>query len=545
MSPADPEPLRRLLARLTTTRALLVVVTLASAAPLFSSSYLPFTDWPEHVAVIATVRHWYTPAFQNAEIYTLALGRSQYLLFHAVGALVAWLVGSADLATRLLLAATAIALPWTFVALLRSLGRDPRLAVFAPFLFWSRALTVGFLPFVASIPVMIGALALAVREARAPRRARAVVLAVLAVVLFYLHLSTYLLLVACAATLTVLVGRFDDRRARAWQVLLRLRWLAPSVLLAIVWTSHARLAVQSESLDGPGEIERLGVGRALYLLPLWASDLFAAHGDEVCSIVWWTAYVVVVVTGMAFARRRMFLVSAAPLAITGAIYLATPFQVGAGGMLNVRLAPIVALFALLPLKPRRSAWGEGALLAAAVATLAMSINSAHEIRATVSEELGDIDGLLAHTTPGSRLLTLSFDARSKRMLFPPWLHVGAYHRAAKGGVSSFSFTELPHWPLAYRKGAAPPKKNEAFWDWTPCTYRNEADGPYYDFVLVRGPVNPFVDRPPGPAFHAVATTRAFTLYAKTPGESWSAWEEQDDAGPCRERDGTRTLPLAR
>jgi hypothetical protein len=203
-------------------------------------------------------------------------------------------------------------------------------------------------------------------------------------------------------------------------------------------------------------------------------------------------------------------------------------------MLNVRLAPLVALFALLPLKPRRTAPARVALVAAAMAGVAIAINAAREIRATVDEELGDLDGMLSSTTPGARLLMLSFDMRSRHMLFPPWLHVGAYHRVAKGGVSSFSFTELPHWPLRYREENAPPKKAEAFWEFHPCTFRNAVDGAYHDFVLVHGDLDPFRDEPPGPVFRRVARTRALTLYAKVPDQTWASSGERD-RGPCDQK----------
>jgi hypothetical protein len=64
---------------------------------------------------------------------------------------------------------------------------------------------------------------------------------------------------------------------------------------------RAKLAVRGPSIAAAGEVELMGVGRALYALPLWVSDLFVSHVDEACSLVWWSAYLVLVVTG---ARSR-------------------------------------------------------------------------------------------------------------------------------------------------------------------------------------------------------------------------------------------------
>jgi len=82
----------------------------------------------------------------------VAFGHSQYLLFHAVGALIARVVGDAVLANKLLFAVVAVMWPVSVRALLRALGRDERLAIFAAMVFWNRATIVGLEPYVASYP---------------------------------------------------------------------------------------------------------------------------------------------------------------------------------------------------------------------------------------------------------------------------------------------------------------------------------------------------------------------------------------------------------
>ncbi len=115
------------------------------------------------------------------------------------------------------------------------------------------------------------------------------------------------------------------------------------------------------------------------------------------------------------------------------------------------------------------------------------------------------------------------------MHFAPWLHMGAYHRIRNGGVSSFSFTELAHWPLRYADGAAPPSR-VPFWIYHPCAYRYREDGAFYDYVLVQGGARPFDGDVPGAVFEPIAHEGAFTLYAKTtaPPDDTSP-----DRGPCR------------
>src|SRR5580700_10029122 len=134
---------------------------------------------PEHVAVIATLRHWFDPSWHTHDVYALAIGKSQYVLYHVVGALVSIATGEAELANRVLLTAVGLSLPYALRSLARALDRDERLALFAAPAFWSRPLLMGFLPYVASLPAVTWGLALSARQTRAPTRGRAIGLAVL------------------------------------------------------------------------------------------------------------------------------------------------------------------------------------------------------------------------------------------------------------------------------------------------------------------------------------------------------------------------------
>ena len=139
------------------------MVAIATVLPLFAVEHLPFTDLPEHLAVMASLRHWFDPAWRIREHYSIALWQSQYLLYHGLGALGSVVTGSAESANRVLLAVVGVAFPFSLRSLLRATNRDERLALFACPLFWNRALVVGFLPYVASLPLLVYTLALVVR----------------------------------------------------------------------------------------------------------------------------------------------------------------------------------------------------------------------------------------------------------------------------------------------------------------------------------------------------------------------------------------------
>src|SRR5713101_5300929 len=186
---------------------LLFLCAVANVTALWSAPYLPFTDLPQHAAAIATLRHWSDPQWKGQEYFTLALGRSQYLLYYLAGALLAFPLGTAERANLVLLSATALAFPYALRSLLRALGADERLALFAAPLFWSQSLLIGFFNYLAALPLLLWGLSLAVRDAQDPRPRRTALLAAVAVALFHLHLSAFLLFAPAALVAWLALGR--------------------------------------------------------------------------------------------------------------------------------------------------------------------------------------------------------------------------------------------------------------------------------------------------------------------------------------------------
>src|SRR3982751_1515270 len=54
-------------------RALLAALALAGVAALWAGKYLPFTDLPQHVAAIASLRHFGDPAWHVRDYFALSL----------------------------------------------------------------------------------------------------------------------------------------------------------------------------------------------------------------------------------------------------------------------------------------------------------------------------------------------------------------------------------------------------------------------------------------------------------------------------------------
>ena len=224
-----------------------------------------------------------------------------------------------------------------------------------------------------------------------------------------------------------------------------------------------------------------------------------------------------------------------PFACALVLFALMPFQVGVTRMLNVRFAVLLLPTLLVVVRPDPGRL-TGAVLAAVVLLTAGVVGHAFiQMRGAERGEIAGLDDLLAQVTPGARLLSLQFDRDSRFATFPPWTKVGALHRLRGGGVASVSFAEVPHWPIHYRPESRPPGGPGRDLEWHPCAFRNSIDGPYFDYVLTRGAIDPFGYGPPGPAWKLLGRAvqkdgPSWSLFKKVGSEAVKAAET--DRGPC-------------
>ena len=538
-------------------RVLFPVVAVGGATPLFFARHLPFADLPEHVAVIATLRHYWDPAFRSQELFTLdGAFRTQYWLYHLVGAVLAVPLGGAERANVALLAMAAVGLPYALRALLRAARHDERLALLGVPLFYNRALAEGLMNFVASIPVCVWGLALALDQAAAPTRKRAVGLAFVGLALFYLHLSSFALFVLGAVAFAMAYeGRrwlsFRGLPATALRVAKRCVWLAPSTLASIVFVLTSPVTHPDASQGVHASIVRFfPKGMLLRVLPSWMHDVWTSRVDDVAAGVAWAGILLTFVpllplfplfpkrtaaspTALADDVLRLRLARAL-VVLAAAFYFFFPSQVGFAFILDLRMAPFVGLFAVALARRRTGLRAEIPAALVLAGAVVSTVHCAWQMRAFETEEAAYVDVLLRKLPSGKRLLMLAFDPHSPRTQIPPFLHVGAYYRARYGGIASFSFSELPHWPVRYRPEQAPPKKKIVFWDYAPCLYRNTTDGPAYDYVLTRGERRPFDRDAPGPTWRVIGAAREWRLYQRVIGQDVPAPPHFVDRGPCTE-----------
>ena len=492
-------------------RWLLVACTVASVLPLWSAAHLPFTDLPQHVAAIGTLRHWWDPAWKSQEYFTLALGQTQYLLYYLVGAVLAFPLGTAERANLVLLTLTGIAFPYSLRALLRALKADERLALFGCTLFWSQALLIGFFNYVAAMPLLLWGLSLAVKQADAPTRRGLVKLALCAAALFYLHLSAFIFFAPAAALASVALPRFQP--LREWPR--RLLWAAPVVLLSLAWLLTSPVAhPQAVGWQQPMAVAFEEPGVSLRNLLDALLDIWRGPQDEWCLIALLAAAALCAWPQQrepdADPWRRGLVAAWAGFAAL--LYLAFPVSVGWLWQLNERYALVFALLAPCLLRPARG-WRGAAPLLLAAATAAFAGGVAIVNIRAFDREVGPFDSVLEKAQPGRKLIGLSFDQNSRYAKFSAFLHYHAYYRARLGGVAAFSFAELPQSPLRYRPETAPPA-HPAGWEWHANTFKNDVDGLYYDYVLVHGAVDPQRLREPGPRWRLVDRQGTWALYEK-------------------------------
>ncbi|GAC1337180.1 MAG: hypothetical protein NVSMB23_03310 [Myxococcales bacterium] len=477
---------------------------LAAALPLWSSRFLPFQDAPQHLAAVRVIADYGDPFFGFQRFFEIDLGRWQYLGFYLPAALFAKAVGP-DAAVRLVLTLVALALPAAAWMLLGAFGRDRRLAVFAPAVFHTAPLYLGFFNFVSSVPATLAVVALAERELRAPSTRRAVLAALAALVLFSLHPSALALALGAAAVLAASAELPLSRRLRGLLPFL------PAALLFVGWTGLDLLSQRGAGAGAGGGGVVFPPLREKALDVLRLGNVLAGHADEAFALALgaiWLAAVLVSARGPREARAfRLPLLAGA----TFAAYLATPAAVGFAGFIHLRALPFLAAVALLsPVLAEGRATnllcGAAVALQVAYAGTLVTVYRAFDREA----EAAQLEQVLAAAAPARRLLALIPEKRSSIVQFAAYTHFGLYYQLARGGRARLNFAEYPWTPVRFRSDPAPPPLRRS-WEASPELFDASRDGADADYLLVRGP-----GPDPGPPFALERRAGRWLLYARAP-----------------------------
>jgi hypothetical protein len=482
-----------------------VAIAFMASAPAWIVKYPPIQDLPFHLATIRVIHDIGNPTY-GFDDFVLTLGRTQYVLYYLVASALSTFIGIVP-ANILLMSAYLGGTPLALRELLRALGKDPRISILSVPLLVNVMFMFGLLPFLLGIPLMFWGLATAVRWFEDPKLERGILLAVLALALFYSHVFPFGIFGLGFAAM------FPWSRPRDW-----IRAGLPTVpaLLALArWTLFTDAGKLTRGALQPGPLDTVApINQALPGVFQWLTDVFRDTSDEAILIA--SAMVTVFVIGLAQGDRDPSSERSRAYALLPLICIYLYFTMGEGHdyiWLIAQRFPILFLFTAIPLV-RMPAGFRGHLATAALVSLALAstVNTCRHFIRFQLEEVGDIDGALSVMEPRKKVAALIYDKGSNVTNWVPFMHYGSYYQLQKGGVIQFSYAGYAHWPFDYKPGRYPPPGGPARkrWEWTP--ERVPVQGelfPYYDYVLTRGDgFHP----PPG------------TFHLKWRGDRWAVWE---------------------
>ena len=496
-------------------------LSVACVWPLFYVRYAPIQDLPQHLAAIRVLHDFDDPRFGFTRFFELHLGRTQYLAYYVAADVLAF-VFPLELANKLLIAAALIATPYAARGLLSALGKDGRLALLLFPLAYNAHLILGFLNFIAAIPLSLLGVAWAVQQRRRFSRARAFGLAVLCVVCFYTHVVPFALMAVGVA----LVSLARDPRVSARGLLP----LLPSAVAALVWmqaspAGQATWTAARGAERGPRP-EFIPAALAWREAPRWLTDVLSGDADLRLLYAWAALCVLACLLALgqrvlprtaaredaaapdALARNLSWRLALLP-ALCVALYFAMPTSYDWIWPIAQRFPLLAAVWLVIALP--RFRFGKNALCAL---TIVVSCASFHFVgkafAAFEREEVADFDQALSVLPQGARVVGLIFDRGSRNVAFSPFIHYVAYYQARKGGAVMFTFADFPQSPFGFRPDDRPPRVPPR-WEWMPERVRPRADLGFYDFALVRGGPGPIARR--GSGF--------VPIYR---GARWSVWK---------------------
>ncbi len=391
--------------------------------------------------------------------------------------------------------------------LLRALGKDERLCLFVVPVLINILFVYGLLQFLFGIPVMLWALAAAIRHFEKPTRWTTGLLAVLALVLFYSHVFPF------GIFAIGFVAMFPWEAPRRW-----LRAALPTLpaLAVVVWwlafTEAGRL-VFGAATDNSADPHR-SADSAIADLPNWFTNVFHDNSDEFALIA--LACLVVLTLGLSHgdveeskpvARRYVVL----PV-LCIVLYFVMPEGHGYIWLIAQRFPLLFAITAIPLLRMPKGLRGAAVMTASLALALGATVNTCRHFIRFERDEVGDIEGAIAAMEPRSKVCALIYDRGFERDDNQPFLHFGSYYQVEKGGVVEFTYAGYAHWPVDFLPGHYPPPGHSARlrWEWTPEQVPMSEVFPYYDYVLTRG----WGFRPPAGTYHVKWRSNRWTVWEK-------------------------------
>ncbi len=450
------------------------------AVPLWTFRHPPLQDLPLHLATLRVVHDLNNPQYGFSEIYTVSLGRTQYILFYVLGHLLAFVTG-VRAAGLILVSAYMIGTVLGTYWLLRALKQDGRASLLVIPCLYNGLVVLGLIPFLIAVPLMLCTWAAACLQRERPTRLHAVALAAFSVALFYSHIIPFVIGMFGVA---LFAPRTSARAFARFFVP-----LVPAVVAAAVWLLFTDSGHEVWRVTSTTGRDVWPLGTAIREIYSVGFDVYRDNADEVhfaeAAVI---AAIVVAVFRLPAAKsapRFLFLI---PLFCV-LLYFRAEGHNGYAAHIRDRF-PVLAVFSAIPLLRMPRGWKGHAVTIAMVAVCLVTVESTFwHFEQFERVDVGDFEEALRHIPPKKNVVGLIFRPQSDYIQENPFLHYVSYYQMEKGGVVKHDFMDFPHWVVQVKPhhallGLSPAR---AGWEWRPDRVSaTEELAPAFDYVLTRG-----------------------------------------------------------
>lgn len=432
---------------------------------LFATKLLPCVDYPQHLALSDVARRLQAPDAPEAATYELNFFTYNGL-FHFV---VAWLSRAVpiELAGRVVVAASLVAMASACIALLRVLRRPPEnAALFIPLLF-SFSLAWGFANYVLATAIVAWTLVFVARASLRPTSRSIAAIAALGMLCAFAHVLAMIVLCVLAAALSVELAWRRQSHVRFWPRSAAALLRAAIVLLPLAVGCAYCIAVYRRQYPWDPNMYRdpkiegtaPPLWQKLVMFGAFALDLFDDATDQV--ILW---IVIGVMLSAVVMRRREVRSGAAspepappivaPFAAMAVAYFVTPMVLVGTHLIFPRLGQWLMFGAVLatPRFPSRVAARarDYMLRLGVVAGANVALHCA-----LFGWETGDASAVIDELPPARAATAVIWEPWTHAFRNGTLTHLAAYYGARKHGQWAFAFARYLSVPVRFKPRSQP------------------------------------------------------------------------------------------
>lgn len=488
------------------------------ASPALWLSFIPFTDLPQHVAVVSILQHLHHDAFRFSEFFTIAPFQTLYWLPYAIAVPLTFFMSS-KAAYTVVTFLSLIAYPLGLRALLKAYQKPGFYALFGLPFVYSRASFWGFINFNFAIGFAFIAWALVVRKKN---------MSPLPLILASIcGLFSHIYFVGIIGLLFLLHWIAFQKPAS----FKRLGYLSPAMGLSAVWlivfgqatgdSRHQDISTYGKFLSIPMELNGgftdtsdNWIGCITALLLLVTSIVSARHNRKNQGL-----------------RDHVFVLGGLFFLANIVLYFILPLHTSTAKFVNFRHLILAAsiLPLALPQSLATSLWIKGTSLIVASVTIVNLF--AHMI--AFDQEAAPFKHIQAQPASAGVVAGLIFEHHSV-IRTSPYLHFHAYWQAKKGGMISSSFAKFWNIPVQLRTDTKIPRSFLEL-EWQPKNFDESKHPGLTDYVIARtndGVVFPQTDYFP---FTLLSSKGPWQLYKKAPTKAVSTEAPANSATPKAEK----------